>query len=560
MGQILARRLASLRARLRAALRSSAIAIGLAMAGTALAQAREDARPLPSFAELEASGAKIGQVILRNRNIFDTDDPEEDYTLFRAANFLHIKTRESVIRKALLFKSGDRLQAPLIEETERILRTIRAFYEVSLRPVAVRDGVVDIEVMTRDAWSLDPGISYSRSGGANSTKINIREYNLLGTGASLIFGRTSTVDRSGNEFEFANDRAFDGWTRLSYVRARNDDGSSEGASIIRPFYALDARWAAGASWLRDDRIEAIYNAGEVAGEYRYKERRAELFGGWSRGRVDGWVRRYSLGVRLQDDAYSPEPGRIAPAALPANEKLVYPFVRLETVEERFERKENRNQLRRPEFFALGLASTLEVGHAGTGLGSSRDAWLYSGSLGRGFEFGADQTLLASAYISGRYADGRAERQQFGSRAQYYLPHHRRWLFYASAGGDVLTHPAPTESLLLGGESGLRGYPLRYQGGDRRALFTVEERLYTDVYVWRLFRLGAAAFADVGRAWGGPNENKLKPGWLANVGFGLRIFNTRSAFSNVMHLDVAVPLDPDVNVKRVQFLVKTRTSF
>ena len=144
MGQILARRLASLRARLRAALRSSAIAIGLAMAGTALAQAREDARPLPSFAELEASGAKIGQVILRNRNIFDTDDPEEDYTLFRAANFLHIKTRESVIRKALLFKSGDRLQAPLIEETERILRTIRAFYEVSLRPVAVRDGVVDI--------------------------------------------------------------------------------------------------------------------------------------------------------------------------------------------------------------------------------------------------------------------------------------------------------------------------------------------------------------------------------------------------------------------------------
>ena len=32
---------------------------------------------------------------------------------------------------------------------------------------------------------------------------------------------------------------------------------------------------------------------------------------------------------------------------------------------------------------------------------------------------------------------------------------------------------------LGGDTGLRGYPLRYQNGNQRALFTVEERLYTN---------------------------------------------------------------------------------
>jgi hypothetical protein len=356
------------------------------------------------------------------------------------------------------------------------------------------------------------------------------------------------------------DRLFGTWVRASYSRTRNDDGTSDAATFVRPFYALDTRWAGGLTWLDNDRVEAIYVAGEVASEYRYRERRGEAFAGFSRGQVEGWVRRYSAGVRLQDDAYLPEPGRVAPAQLPADRKLVSPFVRFETVEDRFDRKERRNQLGRPEFFALGFASVLEVGRSSRGLGSSRDAWLYSGSVSRGFELGSERTLMASASIRGEYAGGRIERQQAGAGAQYYQPHHGRWLFYASASGDVLTHPGPVDSLLLGGENGLRGYPLRYQGGDRRALFTLEERMFTDLYVWRLFRLGAAAFVDAGRAWGGPFENRRDRGWLADAGVGLRIFNVRSAFSNVLHLDIAFPLDPGGSVKRVQFLVKTRTSF
>jgi hypothetical protein len=32
---------------------------------------------------------------------------------------------------------------------------------------------------------------------------------------------------------------------------------------------------------------------------------------------------------------------------------------------------------------------------------------------------------------------------------------------------------------------LRGYPLRYQAGERRSLLSAEERFYTNVYPWRL---------------------------------------------------------------------------
>ena len=532
----------------------------VALAASTSAQERAPLPALPSFAELEAAGAAIGEIRIVNRDIFDTSDPKEDKLLFRWANAVHIQTREGVIERALLFKRGQPVVATLIDESERVLRGTRYLYDVSIRPVAWHDGVVDIVVETRDTWTLDPGISAGRSGGANSSGFTLREYNLLGTGVSVSFGRSRNVDRSGNEFQFSNDRAFGGWTSLGYSRAINSDGKRETASVAQPFYALDTRWAAGVSVTRDDRIDSIYNAGIVSSQYRHQQNLAEAYGGWSLGRVDGWVQRYSVGLSEQDDAFGFEPGRIAPARLPSDETLVAPFVRYELIEDRFEKLQNRNQIARSEFFALGLASKVQLGRALTGLGSTRDAWLYSASVSRGFEPAPEHLLIASASIKGQYSAGQVRRQQLGAQAQYYLPQDKRWLFYAAASGDLLTRPDPADALLLGGDNGQRGYPLRYQSGTRRALFTVEERAYSDLYVLRLFRVGAAAYFDVGRAWGGDNANTVQPGWLKSAGVGLRIFSVRAAFSNVLHVDLAVPIDPDSNVKRVQFLVKTKASF
>lgn len=534
------------------------LALGLALPLTAWAQ---QASPVPlDFRALEAAGARIGKVRVVSGEIFDTADPKEDKLLFRWANALHINTRPGVVERALLFKSGEPLSVALIDETERLLRRNRYLYDVQIRPVAYRDGVVDIEVLTRDTWSLDLGFSASRSGGVNSSGLRLREYNLLGTGTALSYGRSNTVDRSGNEFEFSSDRVFGTWTSLNYSVAKNSDGRRDAASVVRPFYALDTRWAAGAIASRDDRIDAVYDAGKVVSEFRHRQRLAEVFAGWSQGRIDGWVQRYSLGTSLVDNRYAPEPGRVAPPERPPDEKLVAPFVRYELIEDRYEKLQNRNLMARPEFFALGLAAKVQLGWARTVLGSSRDALLYSASISRGFVPAPGHTLVASASITGQYTGGQVRRQRLGAQAQYYAPQGKRWLFYAAASADTLTNPNPAETLLLGGDSGLRGYPLRYQSGQRRALFTVEERVFTDAYVWRLFRIGGAAFFDAGRAWGGNAMNTANPGWLGNAGFGLRIVSVRAAFSNVLHLDLAFPLNAPPDVKTVQFLVKTKASF
>jgi len=524
------------------------------------ALSQEPPAAAPSFAELEAVGAKIGEIRILPQNIFDTEDTKEDNLLFRGANALHIVTRKGVVERALLFKSGDPISVRLIEETERVLLKTGYIYEAQFRPVDYKEGVVDIEVLTRDTWTIDLNISAGRSGDSNTSSFGISEFNLLGTGITVSYARSNDVDRSSNEFRIKDDRAFGGWTSVNYSRALNSDGKREAASIAQPFYALDTRWSAGVSAAKDDRIDAIYNAGNVASEYRHRQNLAEVVGGWSQGRVDGWVRRYSIGASYQDDAYALEPGRVAPAQLPPDEKLVGPFFRLEVIEDQFEKKQNFRQIGRPEFLNLGLHSTLQIGRAATGFGSSHDAWLYSASVSHGFEPTPEHTLIASGAISGQYTGGQVQRQRLGGLAEYYLRQNRRWTFYAFASGDVLTNPGPSDTLYLGGDIGLRGYPLRYQSGDRRALFTVEERVYTDLYWYRLFRVGGAAFFDVGRAWGGNNINAANPGWLSDLGLGLRIFSVRAASNNVIHLDVAFPLDPEGNIKKVQFLVKVKTSF
>ena len=492
--------------------------------------------------------------------IFDLADPHENNALFRLANRLHVPTRESVIRRSLLFQPGEAVSARAIEETERLLRTNRYLYDVSIRPVAVHDDVVDIEVRTRDTWSFDPGLSAGHSGGATTGGIKLREYNVLGTGTSIAFGRGKDVDRTSTEFEFSNERAFGTWASFDYAHASSSDGSRDAISLVRPFYELDARWAAGAAAVKDDRIDSVHVAGDVAAQYRHRLRSAEVFGGRSAGLQDGWVQRWSLGLHQQDDEYASDPALVAPATLPPSEKLRYPFVRYELVEDRFEREENRNLIGRPEFFALGLAAKLQLGRTLSGLGSTNAAWVYAASAARGFVPWPQHRLMAQAKLVGRYEEGAVRRQRVGVQAQYYLPQSRRRLFFASLAVDRLTRPELPDLLLLGADEGLRGYPLRYQSGTRRALLTVEQRFYTDAYVWQLFRVGGAFFFDAGRAWGGDVLNTVNPGWLRDVGVGLRIVSVRSAFSNVLHVDIAAPLDPTADIRRVQFNVKTKTSF
>ena len=517
-------------------------------------------RSASTFVELESTGTVIRQIRIDTQNIFDLDDAKENNWLFRTANRLHIQTRPQVIEQLLLFKTGEKVSAQKIEETERLLRNVRFIYDVEIKPVAQADGTVDIEVATRDTWTIDVAGSVSRSGGNNKTSFGIKEYNLLGTGLRVGFSRTSDADRKGNEFEISYPQAFDGWTQLAYTQARFDDGKRKAAAIMRPFYALDTRWAAGATFNDDDRIDSIYNAGETISQYRHRQKFAEVFGGYSPGLINGWTQRFLIGSLYRDNAYFVEPGRAPLALLPVTQDQHAIFFRHELVEDRFVKLKNRDQIGRPEFFRLGFNSQVQITRSLESLGSTRSAWQYFAAVSNGFSFASDRDLLVSAAAERRIASTGEPMTQIGGVARYYFPQGKAALFYASLSGDRISGGGIADQLLLGGSNGLRGYKSRYQAGERRALLSLEQRAYTDWYPFRLLRVGGAIFFDAGRAWGGLNQNIANPGWLADVGVGLRIALDRAAFANVLHADIAVPLNRAPGIKPVQFLVKTEITF
>jgi outer membrane protein assembly factor BamA len=514
---------------------------------------------MPTFAELEAAGARIGEIRVHPGDIFDLNDPRENNFIFRLANKLHINTRPQVIRQALLFESGQRVSVQKIEETERLLRGYNFLYDVVIRPVAVHDGVVDIEVMTRDTWSLDVSASASREGGANKGRIAVAEENLLGTGISVGVSYVSDVDRSGTTFNIADPNVFGTRTTASYAYSKNEDGHGQSASLQRNFYELDSRWAAGFTASGNDGLESVYNAGNAVAEYRHRRQAVETFGGWSAGLVNGWVRRYSIGFSQENDQYSLEPGKNGPERLPSDLKLVGPFVRFQLVQDEFRQDTNLNLIGRVEDFAMGIQASARLGRALESLESTRDSWVYSANASNGFDITRDSFVLTNAYASGRYAE-RGENNAIGAQARYYQRRGRRLVYYAALSGDAISNPDLPGPLTIGGDNGLRGYPLRYQAGERRVLFTTEARAYTDWYPFRLFRVGGAVFYDTGRAWRGENENAVNSGWLRDVGFGLRLLSARSSKGNVLHADFAFPLDRTDDIKSWQFVVKSKVSF
>ena len=249
-----------------------------------------------------------------------------------------------------------------------------------------------------------------------------------------------------------------------------------------------------------------------------------------------------------------------PAILPSDRKLIYPFIAFEHVEDQFEVSRNRDQISRTEDFLMGTYARASVGWSDMSFGADRDALIYSAQLSHGFGSMEKRALFMTARASGRIESGNSKNTVLTLGARYYKTQSKKRIFFASINGTK-GHALDLDNLIqLGGDTGLRGYPLRYQNGESKLLVTIEQRYFTDWYPWRLVRVGAAVFADAGRVWGTNPVGEPNLGWLKDVGFGLRFALTRSSSRKVIHLDLAFPLDGDPTIDNVQILLESRSSF
>ncbi|MBS0366275.1 MAG: hypothetical protein JSR67_10690 [Proteobacteria bacterium] len=519
-----------------------------------------EAPGIPTPEELETAGARIGKVLIDNQNIFDLADPRDDTGLFRLANHLHARTRARVIRGQLLFAPGERYSRRLVEETERILRDNSYFYDAWIRAVAWHDGIVDLRVTTRDVWTLNPGFNFGRSGGSNSTGVKLEEGNLLGTGVDVQLTRESNIDRRETRLRVSDMHLPGTWIQASATYAQASDGRLRDLLVQRPFYALDSRWAAGFAANDDLQTDSLYDRSRIIDQFSDLHHYLRAYGGWSAGLREGWVRRFSSGVTYDEHRFAPVGQWTGVTVLPQDRRFLYPWVEMDVLQDSYLRLWNHDQIARTEDFYTGTAASLRLGWADSAFGSSRSALMFSSSAARGFNSGGRATLLLNADFSGRVENGSLRNAVADAAVRYYVEQSKNWLFFTTLQGTRGWNLDLDNQILLGGDNGLRGYPLRYQDGTTRALWTVEQRYFTDWYPFRLFRVGAAIFFDAGRTWGSAPLATQSLGILTDAGFGLRFGNARSGLGNVVHVDLAFPFNGDGNIKRVQFLVQTEQRF
>lgn len=515
---------------------------------------------MPDDVTLEREGARIGQVIIKVQDIFDTTRPEEDTRLFRLANRWHINTKESTVLDRLLVRSGDLYRESVVRESERLLRDTRYLYDATITPIRYANGIVDLEVVTRDVWTLNPGVSFGRKGGKSTSGIEFEELNLFGRGTQVSVKQQNEVDRDIQSFRYIDNQIGSGWWSLELEHSDFSDGGAQRALLERPFYALDTREAYGAFWFKDERIDPRYNDGELLGRYRRESATKTLYLGRSAGLREGSVTRWTFGVSDESTQFDRAELDRPLFTIPSDRRFVYPWAQFEWIEDDFRVLRNRDQIERNEDFQYGWRVRGRLGRSLESWGSDRNAWLLSGELHKGYELDSKSSLFIAGSLGARYEEDGLRNAKVSASARYYHRQSDRRLFFASAEIDSGEKLDLDNEILLGGENGLRGYPLRYRNGQGRWTVTLEQRGYTDWYPFRLVHVGAAAFVDVGGTWGNADGQQSRHDVLADAGVGLRLGNSRSALGNVLHIDLAFPLQGDRSIKSMQIIVETKKSF
>lgn len=509
-------------------------------------------------------GARIGQVRIVSRPIFDVSDPEQDNLFYRTLNTLNTPTWDSALRAQLVFNEGDPYEPEAIAESERVLRQREYLTAAWVGVTHVCGDEVEIGVLARDTWTLLPTVGASRSGGENTTNTGLSDPNFLGSGKSVGISYTRDPDRTETSLDFDDPNVLGSHWQTGFSYDKRSDGRGRSAYLERPFYSERTDWRFGLSGLDDVREQSRFVGADAIADYRLSQESISVDVGWRLAERDDRQWRLLAGYRYDALEFERLPDEPDLDLLPEDRTLSYPWIGFDYRENRFREMTNLTRLQRVEDVRDGFVWRTELGYSASGLGATEDRVV----LNMDFQ----DALIATENNYARYGLGqsgtyrldenRVENLEGTFSIEYFHGGSVRWnSWYTNLSVTAAHNQTADQQLLIGGENGLRGYPSDYQQGNRRALWTLERRYFPDWHPFKLFRLGGVVFTDVGRAWFDDGRNNGPDGgFLKDVGFGLRLASSRIEVQRMLHLDFAFPLDGDNSIDRLQVLLRGRTSF
>ncbi|MFN0118087.1 MAG: BamA/TamA family outer membrane protein [Elusimicrobiota bacterium] len=512
--------------------------------------ARSEAQGIP--------GKTIGRITIDNRDIFDPTDPSESKWIYRAANVLHIQTNDSVIRLELLFKEGDPYDPDLIEETERNLRRFKFLRRVRITTEEHPDGVVDVVVHTKDTWTLEPQFNFSRVGNKSTTKMGIVERNLLGTGKRMGAFIHRRPDGTHNSFSYKDQQFLGRKMSLTGDYLSGTDFRQYGASLSKFFSSSQSKNSFEISNFFNEEVLPAYRDGHEVGQFETESRQAVFLLGRSFGSTTKMTRQGTVAYRHETRKYEPVSGDTVgflkpPLALSVVE-LGADWKELDFIKERHIEKFDRD-----EDFDLGAGAGFTFG-VGQNWEANRRTELLPQLRGQyGHLFQPGHFVLGGAKYNSRIANDKTDNLLFSLDLQYFNRLRSRNTLAVHLAYDHGYRLDPENYLLLGEDTGLRGYGVGEFSGERRFLFNLEDRMFFAEDVLHLFSLGGAVFFDSGYSWNPENTMGLSD-LRSSVGIGFRVALSRSSRNEPIRFDLAYALNNNDQNSRLVFSIQSGLKF
>ncbi|MDQ7086891.1 MAG: BamA/TamA family outer membrane protein, partial [Acidobacteriota bacterium] len=467
------------------------------------------------------------------------------------------------IRSLLTLRVGDPCRPEDLEEAERELRALSFVQDAWVEAIGEEDGGVVVRVRVQDAWSTRPGFSIKSEGGKTTTRFHLTEVNLLGTGARLEWSGRRDQDRRERTLRYLDPSLKGTHWQAEIINSDNSDGRRRLLALRRPFWKLDEKWALSLEGGDETREDKVYAQGAAIDRWRVDARTASLGYARSPRGLEAQGRLFRWGVEIVADRQRWTRATARPAFRPEwrpydrDLLLVGGSLRWQRID--FRRTWHLETARRVEDLDLSLDTGLALAVSAPGspdTGGRLRAWWR-----RGFGLSDRAFLQIGGSHQGTRLRGGWVNVVTSAQVRLFrrLTPHQTILVHAALDlGENLDGPS---RFLLGGETGLRGYRSRAFDGNRRLLIDLEHRFFTPWEVLETFRVGFVGFVEFGAAW--DESESLTLGRVhPDVGFGLRLQAIPSSQATTLHLDLALPLDPngEPGGTSPRFSFRTATTF
>lgn len=223
-----------------------------ALTRSASAQTCDSLSSQTSLATL--SGRRIGAVAVV------TTDPEPLPGPAAVLNGLHVRTRESTIRRELLVAPGGTVDTLRVAESLRRLRQLRFLVDAEVRATDC-GGPVDLTFVTRDGWSTKPNVQV----GSSTAAVELRERNLLGTGRQATLSLRSDRGRIGVGATILDPAAFGDRALVAVGGSRYRDGSEWSATVARRERSVLDPWSYEGFVTRSTRLPLVARTSAAGG-------------------------------------------------------------------------------------------------------------------------------------------------------------------------------------------------------------------------------------------------------------------------------------------------------